>query len=199
MSWQTVGQQMRLRERRGSASAGETEFLTRQWRKVVSLAFLKTAVRRRANAEWREDIIRRRQGNRSFRAPSEGEVPRIPEELRRSPKELASRFFQLASGHAMVAPFIREKFGWIGSDQCWWCSSGRQTREHPFNNCVMWEREIRELWKKVGVISGVCRDDNYVVRKGKKGFILGGTKGGARWTRRPGNTSVGILCRIKIY
>ena len=63
MSWQTVGQQMRLRERRGSASAGETEFLTRQRREVVSLAFLKIAVRRRANAEWREDIIRQRQGN----------------------------------------------------------------------------------------------------------------------------------------
>lgn len=39
------------------------------------------------------------------------------------PKELATRFFQLSSGHAMIAPSLRERFGcglrpllvvWIG-------------------------------------------------------------------------------------
>ena len=57
-------------------------------------------------------------------------TPKIPKELQRAPKEVASRFFQLASGHAMTAPFFKEKFGWIKSDICWWCGSGRQTREH---------------------------------------------------------------------
>ena len=78
---------------------------------VVSLAFLKTAAGKRANAERRKGIIERRRGNRSFRIPAEGEVPGIPKELRGTPKELAARFFQLASGHALIAPFIKEKFG----------------------------------------------------------------------------------------
>ena len=60
----------------------------------------------------------------AFRVPlaSDGEVPRIHLELQRTPKELASRFFQLASGHAIIAPFIKEKFGWIESDLCLWCT-----------------------------------------------------------------------------
>ena len=91
---------------------------------VVSLTFLKAMVRKRANIEWRNEIINRRQGIRSFRILAEGEVQKIPEELRRAPKEFASRYFQLASGHAMIAPLMKEKFGWIESDLCW-CGSGR--------------------------------------------------------------------------
>ena len=77
----------------------------------VSLAFLKALRKKEAAKEWREEIIRRRHGNRFFRAPAEGETPHIPAELRKIPKELASRFFQLASGHMMIVPFIKEKFG----------------------------------------------------------------------------------------
>ena len=75
--------------------------------------------------EWREEIIRRCRGSRVLRFPVEGEVPRTPVEPRSAPKEVVSRFFQLASGHAMTAPFIKEKFGWIESDICWWCGSAR--------------------------------------------------------------------------
>ena len=45
--------------------------------------------------------------------------PRIPRPLQRAPKGLASLFFQIASGHAMIAPFLKEKFGWVESDSCW--------------------------------------------------------------------------------
>ena len=77
--------------------------------------------------EWRGEIIQRGQGVRSFRVPPAGEIPRILVELRRAPKELAFRFFQLASGHAMIAPFVKEKFGWADSDLCWWCGSASPT------------------------------------------------------------------------
>ena len=72
-----------------------------------SLAFFKTQVKKRAITDWREEIIKRSQGKRSFRVPAEGRVPRIPSGLWRAPKELASRFFQIVSGHAMIAPFLK--------------------------------------------------------------------------------------------
>ena len=77
-------------------------------------------------------------------------IPKITKDLQRAPKELASRFFQLASGHAMIAPFLKEKFGWIETDICWWCGTGRQTRGHLFGECLTWKEEIKKLWKEVG-------------------------------------------------
>ena len=62
-------------------------------------------------------------------------VPRIPTALGRARRSLAVRFSQLASGHAMIAPFLEEKFKWVSSSQCWWCGSGRQSREHLFKEC----------------------------------------------------------------
>ena len=117
--------------RRGSRGGGSN---------VISLAFLKTLARRRANAEWTEEIIRRQNGARPFRIPVEGEAPGNPREPGQVPKELASRFFQLALGHAMIAPFLRDKFGWIESDLCRWCGTGRQTREHLFKECLTWKK-----------------------------------------------------------
>ena len=48
----------------------------------------------------------------------------------------------------MIAPFLKEKFKWIDSDLCWWCTKSRQTREHLFEGCSAWKKEIRELWKE---------------------------------------------------
>ena len=75
---------------------------------VCSMAFLKAYRTKKASEEWRGEILRRNQG-RSFRVPAEGSRPRIPVCLGRTPKEVASRFFQLASGHAMIAPFLRSR------------------------------------------------------------------------------------------
>ena len=66
-------------------------------------------------------------------------------ELRQAPKETASRFFQLASGHAMITPFLKDRFGWVDPALCWWCGTGRQAREHLFKECVTWKCEIRKL------------------------------------------------------
>ena len=86
---------------------------------TVSRAFLKSILRRRAVSAWREEIRIESQGKRQFQVPTEGGVPGIPRALRRAGKGLTSRFFQLASGHAMIAPFLKEKFGWVDSDSCW--------------------------------------------------------------------------------
>ena len=158
---------------------------------AMSRSFLRATLRRRAISSWRDEIIRRGKGRRPYRIPRVDEVPRIPTALQRVRKDLASRFFQLASGHAMIAPFLKEKFGWVESDQCWWCSSGRQSREHLFKECRTWREQIRELWNRVGEISGeaVNRTGRSGSRRGGKGFRLGSSGGRVG----PGNFSMGKL------
>ena len=109
-------------------SSGEGTGLTRPHpdTTTMSRSFLKATLRRKAINGWRDEIIRRGKSRRPYRIPKEGEVPRIPKALQKVRKDLAARFFQLASGHAMIAPFLKEKFGWVESDQCWWCCCGRQ-------------------------------------------------------------------------
>lgn len=87
----------------------------------VSQTFMKSVLKRRAGTKWREEIARGGRGRRPYRVLGETEVPRIPRGLQGVPKELESRFFQLSSGHAMIAPFLK-KFGWTDSDSCWWYS-----------------------------------------------------------------------------
>ena len=163
---------------------------------MVSRAFMKAMFRRRAIDSWRESIVMGGSRQRSYVIPGEGTVPRIPPALGLARRDLAVRFFQLASGHAMLAPFLKEKFGWISSDQCWWCGSGRQSREHLFKECHSWKREIKKLWKEVGEISVADRDtkdgEARRQRKGKRrkkgfGFLSHEQR------VRPGNCTVGRL------
>ena len=96
----------------------------------------------------------------------------------------------------MIAPFLKETFGWVDSDLCWWCTKSRQTREHLFKECSIWKQEIRKLWKEVAEATedksaGVKRAGGF--KKGGKGFRLGFRAGERRGGIRPGNTSVGTL------
>ena len=50
----------------------------------------------------------------------------------------------------MIAPFLKDRWGWIDTDRCWWCDGGRQSRDHLFKECRAWEKEIKELWTTVG-------------------------------------------------
>ena len=161
---------------------------------VSSRSFLRAVLRRRAMDEWREEIIsKKKRGGRPYQVPTAGSVPRVPRALRRTKKSLASRFFQLSSGHAMIAPFLRDKFGWVESDQCWWCDGGRQSREHLFKECRTWKNQIRKLWKKVGEVSGespLKANRGRVEARGRgKGFGLWDSGGKVR----PGNCSMSRL------
>ena len=112
----------------------------------ISVAWLRERRARKATREWREEIIARNHGRRAFAIPREGVRSRVLPAIRGSPKERASIFFQLESGHAFIAPFLRNKFGWVETDTCWWCGSARQTREHLFKECITWKKE--EGWRK---------------------------------------------------
>ena len=167
---------------------------------VISGSFMKAMIRRGAVSSWRECIIRGGRGRRPYRIPREGTVPRIPAALGRARKSLASRFFQLASGHAMTAPFLKDKFGWVDSDQCWWCCGGRQSREHLFKECHAWKDEIRELWRKVGEVAstnsvGEQSGEKRGGRKRRKGFGFFSREGGQTRQLYGGKAAR----RLKIY
>ena len=69
--------------------------------------------------------------------------------LNRARKELASRFYQLLSGHAAVADHLK-RIGQAKSEDCFWCGTGeRQTRFHLFVRCRRWAPEIRKLWDRI--------------------------------------------------
>lgn len=183
--WATDASARAEKTKTGSARVGGPTGLT-SLQGTRGLTYFKSQLKRKAIAQWREETIRS-QGRRSFLVPEVGVQPRIPLGLRQAPKELASLFFQLSSGHAMVAPFLKEKFGWVVSDGCWWWGGGRQTREHLFKECRAWKDETRSLWKEVGGISGDIRvGTGGEIYKGRKGFCFGMD----RKVVRPGNTSV---------
>ena len=107
----------------------------------------------------------------------------------------AARFFQLLSGHAMITPFLKERWGWTDTDICWWCNRGRQSREqHLFKECSSWKREIRELWNTVGELSG-RREQTGGPLKSREGFGYRVRKARAR----PSNTSVRDLLSSEQY
>ena len=92
------------------------------------------------------------------------------------PQADSGSFFPVMLWHAMLTPFLRDRFGRVEFDTCWWCSGGRQTREHVFQECLAWKDDIRTLWKRVGEAS--ARDgtrENMQGRRyrGRKGFGMG--------------------------
>ena len=74
----------------------------------------------------------------AFQGPDRVRGPTIRKPLRRAEKRVASVYYRLLSGHAMIAPFPKERWGWIDTDQCWWCNRGRQSRVHLFKECSTW-------------------------------------------------------------
>lgn len=56
-------------------------------------------------------------------------------------------------------------------DECWWCGSGRQTREHLFKECIVWRKEVRKLWKEMRLASRSGKETRpWRVWKGREDF-----------------------------
>ena len=63
-------------------------------------------------------------------------------------KRLASRFYQLKSGHARTGQYLY----WIKARptaQCWWCQRPSQTGDHLFKVCPEWRMQQKILWAQV--------------------------------------------------
>ena len=97
----------------------------------------------------------------------------------------------------MIALFLRERWGWIDTDMCWWCEEGRQSRDHLFKECKTWKDEIRELWETVGNISGKKNGEEGMDRpfKSRKGFGYHVRQARAR----PRNITIRKLLSDEIY
>ena len=80
-----------------------------------SLAFLRRKATEQDTRAWREDT-EKTAGRRVFRLSTTGSRPAIGPALRRTPKRVATAFFQLLSGHSMIAPFLKERWGWTDAD-----------------------------------------------------------------------------------
>jgi len=52
----------------------------------------------------------------------------------RAAKTIAARFYQLKSGHALIAKYLMQ-IGKRRDMKCWWCGHEYQTRDHLFKWC----------------------------------------------------------------
>ena len=107
-----------------------------------------TEARSSVTAEW----IRTHSNQRRRYRPSKG--GKMRKALNRVRKEIASRYYQLLSGHAAVAEHLL-RVGQAPNDRCFWCGSGeRQMRYHLLVKCRRWSPEIRKMWQRVKADSG---------------------------------------------
>ena len=68
-------------------------------------------------------------------------------------KRLASRFYQVKTGHCLAGQYLQ----WTKNRptaQCWWCRCQTQTREHLFKVCPEWKAQQKILWAEVRKESG---------------------------------------------
>ena len=108
------------------------------------MAYLKRRRTEKAVRRWKESSTSRADRSRAFLDSKEGGrtrqadggKPKIRSELQIAPKAIAARSCQLLSGHAMATASLKEKWGWIDSDTCWWCSKGGRSKEHLFKECL---------------------------------------------------------------
>jgi len=74
-----------------------------------------------------------------------------------STKRLASRFYQLKTGHCLTGQYLN----WTKNrptPQCWWCRYRMQTRDHLFKECPEWKPQQKILWAEVKKETGRWRD-----------------------------------------
>jgi len=76
--------------------------------------------------------------------------PGFRKELKNERKAVTSRYYQLLTGHTLIAPFLKVKLKKTDSDQCWCETDKRQTRDHLFKECGRWKTDINMLWTTIG-------------------------------------------------
>jgi ribonuclease HI len=74
-----------------------------------------------------------------------------------SSKRVASRFYQLRTGHCLTGQYLH----WTKnrpSPRCWWCRYPTQTREHLLKVCPEWKAQQKILWAEVKKETGRWKD-----------------------------------------
>jgi len=109
-----------------------------------SLANLKREI---SEKKWAE--ARRWAGGRTSKAKYRMPESQKPDgAVAGSTKRLASRYYQLKTGHARTGQYLH----WAKvrpTAQCWWCQCPSQTRDHLFKACPEWRMQQKILWAEV--------------------------------------------------
>jgi hypothetical protein len=114
----------------------------------ASLAFLQRTTQEKKKRKTKEWLKEKLKGSRVYILK---EKEGIRQHLRSERKETAMRYYQLMTGHAAIAPYLKNNVKNGDSEECWWYQSGKkQSREHLFKECPKWKPQIRELWRIVG-------------------------------------------------
>jgi len=71
-----------------------------------------------------------------------------PDQTVAKSKRLASRFYQMKTGHCLTGQYLAWTTRRPGTT-CWWCQYKIQTREHLFKNCPQWKSQQKTLWATV--------------------------------------------------
>jgi hypothetical protein len=108
-----------------------------------SLAHLKRDI----SEKWDEALhcVGGRISAKKYRMPREEQLDKA---VAGSTKGLASRFYQLKTGHCLTGQYLE----WTKNQataKCWWCGYKTQTREHVFKNCPEWKLQQKDLWAEV--------------------------------------------------
>lgn len=120
---------------------------SREYLAEASASYLARRATERRSQAIRDWISSHVGPERRYRPPAGG---KIRPELRKERKELASRYYQLQSGHTAIGTYLR-RIRKTDTDKCWWCHSGkRQSRHHLFFRCRRWASEGRKMWREVG-------------------------------------------------
>ena len=76
------------------------------------MAYLKRQTTKAKSKEWIEERTKQR---RSYIPPRK---PGFRKKLKNERKAVAPRYYQLLTGHALIAPFLKDKLKKTDSDQC---------------------------------------------------------------------------------
>jgi len=118
-----------------------------------SLAHLKREI---SEKKWME--ARQWAGNRASRMEYRMPKSQKPDgTVAGSTKRLASRFYQIKTGHCLTGQHLY----WTrnpATPQCWWCRYPNQTRGHLFKVCPEWKAQQKILWAEVRKETGKWKD-----------------------------------------
>jgi len=110
-----------------------------------SLANLKREISEKKRVEARQQA-RGRAPKTKYRMPAS---QRPDGTVTGSKKRLASRFYQIKTGHCLSGRYLY----WTenqATPQYWWCQYRIQTRDYLFKECPEWKPQQNILWAEVG-------------------------------------------------
>ena len=157
----------------------------RELRDEASLSYMTrtaTEARSQATTAWIQGNVR---AERRYRPPPGRGLRR--KHLQHKRKELAGRFYQFLSGHALVGAHLH-RIGTIDDDKCWWCNTGeKQTRFHLVARCLAWEVHVEaggKCYTPQGVYPASLTPSTVSVCQDRKDMVVihKGSLGAAEWS-----------------